>query len=440
MNTIAAISTALGNSAINIIRLSGEQSLQIASQMFSASELDFSNIMPRYMYLGNLHCSGFSDKCLMVYFKAPNSYTGEDLVEFHCHGGAKIASEVLKTLLQNGATLASRGEFTKRAFISGKLSLSEAEGVVDMINAESLSALNCGYRLMSGKLNEKLHELEDILLDTVAQLEAAFDYPEELEDEATENACDKLDVLIEKLTALSQSSLVGRYIKNGINVAIIGEPNCGKSSLLNALTGSDRAIVTDIAGTTRDTVEGRVEWRGVLLNFVDTAGIRHSDDLIENIGIQKAHTSAENADIVIILLDGSRTMTSGEIDLIATFRDKTHLVVVNKSDKLSYNTENLTISAKCNVGIEALLTRITDTFVTNSLASGQEVITNLRHAEMINSALDSVKKAKNCLGDLGAECLIIDLNAAYTALGEITGDTCSEDVIDRVFEKFCLGK
>lgn len=442
-NTITAIATPLGSGAVSIIRLSGNAALEIADKVFTAKALNnFSAAKPNYMYLGAIKCEGFYDQCLAVYFKAPHSYTGEDLVEFQCHGGTRLAQEVLKTLISEGAVIAEKGEFTKRAFLNGKLNLSEAEGIIDMITSENIAGLNSGYRLLKGHLSKKIEEINDEILDLTASLEASLDYPEELEEEVRSSMVSILQNLHISIKEILSTAKIGRYIKNGINIAIIGAPNIGKSSLLNAILGRDRAIVTDIEGTTRDTLEERVEVNGIFLNFIDTAGIRNTDDAIEKIGVDKAYESAKTADLILFLLDSSKIPSKQELNLINSFKDKRILKVFNKSDLgiLPSNKEGIFISALTKSNIDLLLNTIVEMFVCGEMDSSGNVLTNLRHIDCLARALDSIKSASYSCEESPTECIIIDLKTAYSALGEITGGTANEDIIDKVFSKFCLGK
>lgn len=442
MDTITALATPYGNGAISIIRVSGADCLAIAKKVFSAPSLDYAKILPRHMYLGSFDASTIQDKCFMVYFKAPNSFNGEDMLEFHCHGGMRLVEEVLQVLIESGARLADKGELTKRAFLNGKLSLSEAEGIVDMINAESRSALNAGYRLLNGDLTKRVREINDKILDLCSSLEASLDYPEELEEEARDNAVHVLSHLHIDLKTLLSTAKTGKVIRNGINVAIIGRPNVGKSSLLNAITRRNKAIVTDIPGTTRDVIEERIEYNNIMINFLDTAGIRNTCDIVEKIGVDRAEEAANSADFVIILLDAATTPNADEQRLINKFADKPHIIAYNKADGevLPSNKNALLISAKNNTNIDNLLNNITQYFMNGSIDSSGVVLTEMRHIQAIARALDYIKSANYSSADALSECLLVDLKAAYYSLGEITGDTANENIIDRIFEKFCLGK
>ena len=441
--TITAIATPFGTGAIGVVRVSGENALYIANQVFKTKKLDnFCNAIPNYMYLGRLNCGEFCDECLAVYFKAPHSFTGEDVVEFQCHGGVRLLEEVVKTLISKGATLADKGEFTKQAFLNGKMSLSEAEGIIDMINSENIASLNAGYRQMSGHLNKKVKEIENLILDITAQLEASLDYPEELEEEVRENLPNSLNNIKVKIKQLLDTANTGRIIKNGINVAIIGMPNIGKSSLLNAILGKDRAIVTDIAGTTRDTLEERIERKGIFINFVDTAGIRDTQDTVEKIGVDKAYSSAENADIIIFMLNSNIPISLDESELLDKFKDKPIIKVYNKSDLgvSDKNKDGILISAKYGTNVELILDKICDYFITGKVDANGDVITNLRHIEALQNTYNYIENSCKDTELTPSECILIDLKSSYLELGKITGDTASEDIIDSIFSKFCLGK
>lgn len=442
MKTIATISTPIGRGAIAIVRMSGDKALEIASRIFTTKKLDnFLNAIPNYMYYGKLDCHDFSDAALAVYFKAPNSYTGEDVVEFQCHGGVRLINEVLKKCIQEGCLPAGKGEFTKRAFLNGKMALSDAEGIIDMINSESIASLNAGYRLSKGDIAQKIVEIQTNLLDCISELEASLDYPEEMEEQAKSNAHVSISSAIEELEKLYSTSKVGEYIKQGINVAIIGQANVGKSSLLNALLGRERAIVTDIAGTTRDSLEEYVEVQGIMLKLIDTAGIRDTDDAVESIGVQKSIEIAKGSDIILFVTEAGRDLNDYEKSLIDKF-DKNNpiMLVINKSDKAQDSRKGAHISAKNRQGLEELKNSIVDLFVDKSVDTSGNIITNQRHAQAVKAALESVKNALSSFDTMPLECSLVDLKDAYFVLGEITGSTANEDIINNIFERFCLGK
>ena len=442
MKTIATISTPRGRGAIAIVRMSGDKALEIASSVFSCSKLNsFKDAMPNYMYYGSIDVGAFKDNILAVYFKAPHSYTGEDIVEFQCHGGVRLIDEVLKACLKKGCEIADKGEFTKRAFLNGKIALSDAEGIIDMINSESVASLNASYRLSTGDIAEQINKLQNTLLNCVSELEASLDYPEEMEEEAKSNAGKTTDNLIDELEKLNSTAKVGGYIRQGINVAIVGQANVGKSSLLNAFVGKDRAIVTNIAGTTRDSLEEYVEVEGVMLKLIDTAGIRDTSDIVEAMGVERSIQAAKGSDIVLFVTEAGRQLNQYEEDLINSFDGNNKvLLVINKCDTAKDNRKGIKISAKNNVGIEELKREIVNTFIDSSVDTNGNIITNERHAQAIRQAISSLKNAKVSYATLPTECSLIDLRDAYFALGAITGNTASEDIIDTIFSKFCLGK
>ena len=442
MKTIATISTPIGRGSIAIVRMSGDKALEIASKIFTCKKLkSFKDAQPNYMYYGSIDVGTFKDNILAVYFKAPHSYTGEDLVEFQCHGGVRLIDEILKTCIKKGCEIADKGEFTKRAFLNGKIALSDAEGIIDMINSESIASLNASYRLSTGDIADKINGLQNTLLDCVSELEASLDYPEEMEEEAKSNANSTTDYLIDELQKLVSTAKVGGYIRQGINVAIVGQANVGKSSLLNAFVGKDRAIVTDIAGTTRDSLEEYVEVDGVMLKLIDTAGIRDTNDIVEAMGVERSIQAAKGSDIVLFVTEAGRGLNEYESDLIKGFDgDKKVMLVINKCDVAQDERDGIKISAKNNIGIEQLKKAIVNIFIDSSVDTNGNIITNERHAGAIRSAISSLKNAKASYSSLPTECSLIDLRDAYFALGEITGNTASEDIIDTIFSKFCLGK
>lgn len=446
--TICAISTPIGVGGISVIRLSGKQSLDIVNKIL---EKPLNNPEPRKMQLKTIKTKDFCDNCLVVYFKAPFSYTGEDIVEIQCHGGIFITNLILQALLNNGANLAENGEFTKRAFLNGKLSLDKAEGVIDMINAESESQLKAGYNLLKGKLYETIKQKQNVLTDIMAELEVSLDYPEhDIEYTTLENFKQKIENLLSEIVEIKDTSKTGMIIKNGINIALLGTPNVGKSSLMNSLLGFNRAIVTSIAGTTRDIIEEGYVFNGVKVNLIDTAGIRESSNQVEQIGINLAKEKLISADLILFVLDATRKITDEEINLYNSISNK-KIIVINKSDiknecfdlsKLSTNNVKIVeTSTILNTNIDKLKQTIFDEIIGNNIVGNSTIITNIRHKNSLEKAENSLKDALKTLNDTQSlELLSIDLANAYSALGEITGETNSENVIDRIFEKFCLGK
>ncbi len=387
--------------------------------------------------------SGFCDKGYMVYFAAPKSFTGEDIVEFHLHGGVRIVNGVLSECVKFGARPATRGEFTKRAFLNGKLSLADAEGVIDMINAESEAAVNAAYRLMTGKLSQETIELQKRLGATITDLEAAMDYPEEMEDEIIPSAKKEINAISLELKKKLDYRPYGRLVKYGINIAIIGKPNAGKSALLNAMLGAERAIVSDILGTTRDTVSDRIECNGIMLNFSDTAGIRDTDEQIEKEGVCRAKNAALNADLVLHVHDSSQEEDS--LSNFVNLENKRVFHVYNKCDlnedicEKMDNIGNFAVSAKTGEGIQKLLSAIAATVEKGKIVDG-EILTNERQLEALSRAYESVKTANEDYDSISSDCVVVELKKAWAALGEITGETVSEKIIDNIFDKFCVGK
>jgi tRNA modification GTPase len=437
MRTICAISTPIGTGGISIIRLSGYQSLEIAKKIFSPYKSKWDKVEPRKMYLGKIKTPNFTDKGLCVYFQAPNSYTGEDIVEFHLHGGNALTQGVLSQCLELGAGLAEPGEFTKRGFLNGKLSLSSAEGVIEMINAQSEAEVNAGYNLLDGTLNKQCKQIQDEITDVLAQIEAALDYPEEdLEILALAEAKKQIEQFLKTLKKLKDTQNTARFVKDGIRIAIAGKPNVGKSSLLNALIEYDRAIVTEIPGTTRDTIDEIFSYKGINFIITDTAGLRNADDRIEQLGIERSYKSIKNCDVVLFLIDN----TYDEIDkkLLKDINKKNIIIIKNKSD-ISDRLDNadMLISAKEGKGISELKERIYNMFIDRKIISGGLMLTNARHLAAINRAFNSLQQA---LTADQPDLMAMDLKETWDALGEITGTTVSETIIDRIFEKFCLGK
>ena len=428
---IAAISTPVGRGAISVVRMSGKGSIEIAKSLFKnmpekANELK----------LGRFNGENFSDQAMCVYFSSPRSYTGEDMVEFQMHGGYAVANAALKTLLNNGCRLAEHGEFTKRAYLNGKMNLANVEGVMDIIDAESVTAAENGYKMLTGALDGKISELQDKLTDLLAQIEVALDYPEEdLEYVTKEQIKDALSEVKQKTQSLLDTSSKGRIIKNGVNIAIVGKTNVGKSSLLNTLVGYDRAIVTDIEGTTRDTLSESYVYRDVKFNFIDTAGLRKTSDVVENIGIERSKKAVENADIVLLVYDGEKV--DGEYEEIA--KNPKTIKVFNKADIKNHGNDVLSVSAKTGENVEKLKEVIYEKIKLGNISSSDVMITNARHIDCLNRALKSLDRANEVI-DETLDCISLEIREGWQALGEITGATANEEVVNRIFEKFCVGK
>ena len=451
MDTIAAISTPLGNGGIGIVRISGNNSLRIIKQIFRTKYNDFkpNSIVYGKIYDGEV----FLDEALVSYFKAPNSYTGEDIVEINSHGGTLVVQNILNLVIKNGAKLAEPGEFTKRAFLNGKKDLSQAEAVIDIINSKTNLENRVSADQLNGHLGKEIGEIKKGLIDLLVDIEANVDYPEyDIEETSQNKARQVVNNALDKLKNLSNSFMEGKLIKNGINVAIIGRPNVGKSSLLNKILKEERAIVTDISGTTRDTIEESIIYNGLLINLIDTAGIHRTDDTIEEIGIEKSIKAIDKADISLMVIDNSEKLTDDDYELLSLLEDKKKIVVLNKSDLNDKIKEELLnfankddiviISAKNNNGIENVLNELINRFKANELSLHDEIIiSNQRHKEAIDNTISSLENViKSLDNNIPMDMISIDIQNAISYIGLITGENVSEDVINGIFAKFCLGK
>lgn len=440
---IAAISTALAASGVAVIRISGDSPLSIAEKMFTpVSNTGVFDFEPYKMYVGEIHADGFNDFGMCVYFKAPKSFTGEDVVEFHCHGGIAITGGILKKVLSLGARMATNGEFTKRAFINGKLSLASAEGLIDMINSESESGARAGYYLYREKLTQEINALQDKLTDLLAQIDCDMDFPEE-DLEATSRQAVKQDLtfVLEKISALLSTYRAGRTLKNGVKVGIVGKPNTGKSSLLNALLNYDKAIVSDVAGTTRDIVEGTLDINGVRFNFSDTAGIRDSDDKIEELGVLLSKRVLDESDVLLFLLDAS-DMTEEDQRIYSLVKDKNVLVAVNKTDKSDcrFDGADVYVSALKKENIDLLKQKLFEKTAVGGVDLNGDFLCEERHNQALLTAQEKLQSALINLHSVPLDILAIDIKDGWDALGEISGRTATEDIINNIFSKFCVGK
>ena len=448
MHTICAIATAPGNAGISIIRMSGDTSLVILQRVFSKKQLE-----PRVMTLGTISDGEAIDRVLAVYFAAPASYTGEDMVEIHCHGGMIVTKQILDLLLKNGAQPAEPGEFSKRAFLNGKMDVSQAEAVSELISSLSEKSAKMSMRQLSGELGSKVSKMQDELTDVLASIHTALAYPEEdLEESIISDAIEKSDSLLDEIRSLIDSFKRGKLMREGAKVAIAGKPNVGKSSLLNAILGEQRAIVTHIPGTTRDVISEYYNIRGLPIQLVDTAGIRKTDDIVEKIGVERSIEALNTADITLLIFDASKELSEQDVEIALKAKSQGEVIaVLNKSDlepKLSakeisdkLNLEPHLISAKTGEGVDALLDEMYVSIMSDDALAEGVTITNARHAAALKEAASALESAKEG-AELGVDldCVSIDINDAWSALGKITGVTLSEEIVDRIFEKFCLGK
>lgn len=454
--TIAAIATAPGEGGIGIVRISGSQAADVADALFHTKKIkSFHEAEPYRLYFGHVvRKDQRVDEGLAVYMKAPHSYTGEDVVEIQIHGSTEALRETLELALENGALPASRGEFTKRAFLNGRLDLTQAEAVMDIIEARGSAALSQAESHLSGALSRFVKMSRDELTDLITKLEVTIDYPEEdLEDLTNEQIGEGLDGIEKSLSSLLKRSEEGRIIKDGLRTAIVGRPNAGKSSLLNALLQEDRAIVTDIPGTTRDTIEESIKIGGVPLVLMDTAGLRETDNKVEKIGIERAKKSMEQADLVLAVIDGSHPLEKEDRELLSSLKGRKSMVILNKYDlpqevdeeeikALAGNAPVVSLSARYGSGMEELeeaLRRLTET--QDRDAGRRLFLTNLRHVDLVKKALEAVRRAQQSLQDgMPADCITVDLVEAWNRMGEITGETVDNELINKIFERFCVGK
>ena len=454
-DTIAAIATAVSQGGISIIRISGDDSIQIAERLFSSPRgKRLSDAATYTMHYGHIMDGDKPvDEVIVSIMKAPNTYTRENVVEINCHGGIRVTRRILELVLENGARPAEPGEFTKRAFLNGRIDLSQAEAVMDIISAQNDYALESSVRQLRGNIREGLKEVREMILQDVAFIEAALDDPEHIDvEEKADEIRENVDKAIKKLDHLLINSETGRLIKEGIQTVILGKPNAGKSSFLNRMAGEELAIVTDIAGTTRDTLEQTILIGSVQLNIIDTAGIRETEDTVERIGVERAREKAKEADLILYMVDASIPLDENDEAIMALLGNRQAVVLLNKTDLDTVvskeEMENLTgkpvyeISAKTGSGLESLEEWIMEQFFQGALRMNDEVyITNARQKVALKEAKASLCQVRDSMdAGMPEDFLTIDMMAAYESLGEITGDTTSEDLADRIFRDFCMGK
>ncbi|MDO4943263.1 MAG: tRNA uridine-5-carboxymethylaminomethyl(34) synthesis GTPase MnmE [Lachnospiraceae bacterium] len=457
--TIAAISTAMANGGIGIIRISGDNSIEIMSRVFRpAKKKDMREVSSYTAHYGYIYDGERKiDECICLVMRAPNTYTKEDVVEINCHGGVIVMTKVLETVLKHGARPAEPGEFTKRAFLNGRIDLSQAEAVMDIISSQNEFALQSSLKQLEGSLRDKIVEMRKTIIHHIAAIESALDDPEHMSiDGYGKQLLIDIKSLKQDVGQLIDSSDDGKILKEGIKTVIIGKPNAGKSSLLNVLVGEERAIVTDIAGTTRDTLEESISIQGIPLNIIDTAGIRDTEDMIEKIGVDKAKEKTHSADLILYVVDMSRELDRNDANIMKMIEDKKVIVLLNKSDldkkvdvdllnkkmQENKNWKYVEISAKTHDGISDFYYILKDMFFEGNLSFNNEIyITNMRHKHALMDAETSLAMVEqSILDDMPEDFFSIDLMNAYESLGFIIGESLGEDLVNEIFSEFCMGK
>lgn len=452
MNTIAAISTAIGNAGVGIIRLSGEEAFEIIKKIFSPKLID---IKPNTIKYGHIVSEGeIIDEVLVSFFKAPKSFTMENTCEINSHGGSIVMKKILELCLKNGAELAEPGEFTKRAFLNGRIDLSQAEAIIDIINSKTDREAKASMKQLNGELSQKLAEVRKKVMDILVDIEASIDYPEYDVEEVTNNkTLETLTIIEKEINKLKKTFDNGKIIKEGIKIAIIGRPNAGKSSLLNAILKEERAIVTDIEGTTRDTIEEFIQIDGIPVQIIDTAGIRKTDNKVEKIGINKSMEAVENADLVIAIIDGSKELKEEDKEILKIAKEKKSIILINKTDKeIVLNKEEIEkevgkkeiifVSALNKVGIDKIYNKISEMYNFNEINIDDSVtITNERHKQAIINMENCIDNARRAINEnMPIDIITINITDILEEIGKITGEGVSEDIINEIFKKFCLGK
>ena len=460
METIAAISTATGNGGIGIIRMSGNNCFEILKKIFKTSKNDKLNIDKikgytiQYGYIIDSQTNEIIDEVLVSFFKNPKSYTRENMCEINSHGGMVVEKRILEQCLKNGAILAEPGEFTKRAFLNGRIDLSQAESIIDIINSKTEKEAKASVNQLQGYLSENIKKIRFKLLDIMADIEASIDYPEYDIEEVTNNrALNVLKSVKGELRILEESFNNGKILKEGIKTVIIGKPNAGKSSLLNTILKEERAIVSDIEGTTRDTIEELVTIKGIPLKIIDTAGIRNTTDIIEEMGVEKALKVADDADLVLAILDNTRNIDDQDLKILDLIKNKKSIILLNKIDLIDNNLEKnkeilntgktvIKISTKNRYGIENLYKKIEEMFNIKEIdIDSGNIITNIRHKNQITFSIKSIEEAIQAINfNLPIDIISISIKQALEDLGKITGENVGEDIINEIFSKFCLGK
>lgn len=454
-DTIAAITTPLGESGIGAIRISGPDAYAVGDKIFkSKSAVPLKERRDRSIQYGTIVDENGTciDEVLALIMKGPHSYTAEDVLEIQCHGGREALESILQIILRSGARMANPGEFTERAFVNGRIDLAQAEAVMDVIQAKSRAGLTSAVSQLEGRLSKVINKTRKELTELVTRLEVMIDYPEEdLEDIAVPDVSGALQEMQEKLQHMLEESQNGRMIRDGVMAAIAGTPNAGKSSLLNRLLQEERAIVTDVPGTTRDVLEEWITLRGVPVCLVDTAGIRETDDTVEKIGVSRARRYLDQADIILAVIDGSRPLTDEDKDILQSAADKNVIIVLNKTDLPSVMTSQdlstygfpiCPISASTGDGLEELKDRLLQEVLKGGFTDGPSaLLTNTRHIELVRQSAEALERARQSLQDgMPLDCAVIDIRQAWDTLGSITGDTVHDDIVEEIFSRFCLGK
>ena len=456
-DTIAAIATAPGEGGIGIIRISGKDALNILDKIYRTKSgnkfKEFDSHTVKYGYIIDTSTEELIDECIALYMKSPKTYTKEDVVEINCHGGVVSTRKVLEAVLNSGARLSEPGEFTKRAFLNGRIDLSEAEAVMDLIRSKTDESAKIALEQAQGKTSKKVKEVSSKLLDALAHIEAAVAFPEDdVEDVVSEKVKKSVKEVIGEVELLIENSNAGKIYRDGLNTIIVGKPNVGKSSLLNTLLQEKRAIVTDIPGTTRDVIEEYVNIKGIPIKLVDTAGIRETEDLVEKIGVEKSKEYLEKADLVILMLDNSRALEEQDKEIIEFVKDKKAIIIINKMDlnsnldlnyiKERFSEENIIYtSINTESGVEEVKDKIASLVNSGHISVKDVYITNVRHRDVLVKAKESLIGGLNALEiNMPLDMASVELKDAYLKLGEITGEAYSEDILDKIFSDFCIGK